>query len=85
MYWRLLLMDIKVLGPGCANCRKLEKVVDEAVKEIGADSIVEHVSDMGEILSYGVMSLPALVVDGKVKFAGKVLPKDEIVKILRQG
>jgi small redox-active disulfide protein 2 len=76
-------MEIKVLGPGCANCNKLEKIVEEAVKELGISDPVQKVSDIQEMLSYGIMSTPALVVDGKVKFAGRVPGKDEIKKYLQ--
>jgi len=76
-------MEIKVLGPGCANCNKLEKVVGEAVKELGITDPVQKVSDIKEMLSYGIMSTPALVIDGKVKFSGRVPSKDEIKKYLQ--
>jgi small redox-active disulfide protein 2 len=78
-------MEIKVLGPGCANCNKLEKIVEEAVKELGISDSVQKVSDIQEMLSYGIMSTPALVVDGKVKFSGRVPGKDEIKKYLQDG
>lgn len=76
-------MIIKVLGPGCASCQKLEKVVGEAVREIGGDISVEHVHDMGEILGFGVLSVPALVVDGVVKVSGKVPSKAEVIKLIQ--
>jgi small redox-active disulfide protein 2 len=76
-------MEIKVLGPGCANCNKLEKVVNEAAKELGVTDPVQKVSDVKEMLSYGIMSTPALVIDGKVKFSGRVPSKDEIKKYLQ--
>ncbi|HBF36956.1 MAG TPA: hypothetical protein DDW50_06505 [Firmicutes bacterium] len=76
-------MEIKVLGPGCANCDKLEKVVTEAAQELGIIDPVQKVSDIQQMLSYGIMSTPALVVDGKVKFAGRVPAKDEIKKYLQ--
>jgi len=76
-------LEIKILGPGCASCQKLEKVVAEAVKEIGGDITVEHINDMEAILSYGVLSLPSLVVDGKVRLSGKVPGKADIIKLLR--
>lgn len=78
-------MEIKVLGPGCASCNKLEKIVEEAVKELGMNDPVQKVSDIQEMLSYGVMSTPALVLDGKVKFSGRVPSKDEIKKFLQGG
>jgi small redox-active disulfide protein 2 len=75
-------MEIKVLGPGCANCNKLEKVVSEAAQELGITDPVQKVSDIKEMLVFGIMSAPALVIDGKVKFSGRVPSKDEIKKYL---
>ncbi len=77
-------MEIKVLGPGCANCQKLEKLAGEAMKELGIADPLIKVTDMKEILALGVMSLPALVVDGQVKFSGRVPSKDEIKKYLQK-
>lgn len=62
-------MDIKVLGSGCANCNKLEQMVFDVLAELNADASVNKVTDFKEIVSYGVMSTPALVIDGKVKFS----------------
>jgi small redox-active disulfide protein 2 len=76
-------MEIKVLGSGCANCLRLEKLVAEAATEIGISDPVIKVSDIKEIMTYGVMSTPALVVDGKVKFSGRVPAKEEIKKCLQ--
>ena len=73
---------IKVLGSGCAKCRALEESVKGALAELGRDTAVEHVTDFAEIAAYGVMSTPALVVDGKVVSCGKVLNKDEVKDIL---
>jgi small redox-active disulfide protein 2 len=78
-------MEIKVLGPGCANCIKLEKIVAEAAQELGIRDPVQKVSDLQEMLSYGVMATPALVVDGQVKFSGRVPNKDEVKKYLQSG
>lgn len=78
-------MEIKVLGPGCANCNKLERLVEEAVKELGISDPIIKVSDIQEMLSYGIISAPALVVDGRVKFAGRVPSKEEIKKYLQGG
>ena len=78
-------MEIKVLGPGCANCVKLEKAVKEAVADLGLDAQVVKVSEIKDIMSYGVMSTPALVVDGQVKVSGRVPGKDEIKKMLQGG
>lgn len=74
-------MDIKVLGPGCANCTKMEELAKKAVAELGIEAKVEKVTDMREIMKY-TMSTPGLVVDGKLKHSGKPLPTLEKVKEL---
>lgn len=71
-------MEIKVLGPGCAKCKKTEKIVREAVAETGIDANVEKVTDMMEIAGYRVFSTPAVVVDGEVKLSGKVPNKNDV-------
>jgi len=73
---------VKILGGGCAKCNALEAATVEALAELGMDSAIDHVKDFGEIAAYGVMSTPALVVDGKVLSSGRVLSKDEVVKLL---
>ena len=73
---------VKVLGSGCDKCRALEKAAIEALKESGREPRVQHVSDFAEIAKYGVMQTPALVVDGKVVSYGKVLSKEEVLKLL---
>ncbi len=75
-------MVIKVLGPGCANCKKLEANVREAVKELGIDATVEKVESYKDILAYGVMKTPALVVDEQVKVMGRIATTEEIKKLL---
>jgi small redox-active disulfide protein 2 len=75
-------MIIKVLGTGCANCKKLEENTRKAVSELGIDATIEKVTDIKDIMSYGVMKTPALVVDGKVKIMGRVASADEIKKYL---
>ena len=71
-------MDIKVLGPGCAKCKKAEALVKEAVAESGADAQVEKVTDTMKIAGYGVFGTPAVVVDGEVKCVGKIPTKEDI-------
>jgi small redox-active disulfide protein 2 len=71
-------MDIKILGPGCAKCRQVEKIVKEAVAETGAAADIEHVTDFKRIAEYGVFSTPSVVVDGEVKSVGKIPKKEEI-------
>ena len=63
---------IEVLGPGCANCQKLEANVREAVAQAGIDAEIRHVTDYAEIASRGVMNTPGLVIDGTVVSTGKV-------------
>lgn len=75
---------IKVLGSGCAKCNQLEEATKEALQELGMDTTVEHVTDFAKIATYGVMTTPALVVDGKVVSFGKVLKKEDIITILRK-
>jgi small redox-active disulfide protein 2 len=75
-------MIIKVLGSGCANCKKLEENTRKAVVELGIDATIEKVSDFKEIMAYGVMKTPALVVDGKMKIMGRVPSAEEIKKYL---
>lgn len=76
-------MTIKVLGTGCAKCKKLEEHAKEAVKTLGLDISVEKIEDVKSIMSYGVMMTPALVVDEAVKTVGKVPSVKDIVKILQ--
>ena len=78
-------MDIKVLGPGCANCNKLEDATRKAVEKAGLDATIEKVSDLQEIMSYGVMSTPALVVNGELRLAGRVPSVDDLVALLQRG
>jgi small redox-active disulfide protein 2 len=65
-------MIIKVLGPGCNNCKTLERVTKEAVAELGISATIEKVEDYGAIAGYGVMSTPALVIDEVVVTSGRV-------------
>ena len=76
-------MIIKVLGTGCAKCKTMEKNVKKAVEVLGIDATIEKVEDFKEIMAYGVMSTPALVVDEIVKIKGKVASADEIMKHLK--
>lgn len=71
-------MEIKVLGPGCAKCKKTEDIVKETVKEAGVNASVEKVTDMMQIAGFGVFSTPAVVVDGQVKIVGKIPTKEQI-------
>jgi len=76
--------SVKVLGSGCAKCNELESNVKKALEQLSMDTSIEHVTDFAQIAAYGVMSTPALVVDGKVVAYGKVLKVEEAVKILEK-
>ena len=75
---------VKVLGSGCAKCNALEAATKAALEQLGMDTTIEHVTDFSKIASYGVMTTPALVVDGKVVSYGKVLKTEEVVAILNK-
>lgn len=75
---------VKVLGSGCAKCNQLEAATKEALQQLGMDTTIDHVTDFSQIASYGIMTTPALVIDGKVVAYGKVLKTEEVVKILRK-
>jgi small redox-active disulfide protein 2 len=76
-------MEIEILGTGCANCRSLEERTREVLERTGTDATVEKVEEMADIVSYGVMGLPALVVDGEVVLSGRVPDPDELVSLLQ--
>lgn len=75
---------VKVLGSGCAKCNQLEANVKLALEQLGMNTAIEHVTDFSEIAAYGVMTTPALVVDGKVVSYGKVLKVEEAVKLFEK-
>ena len=76
---------IQVLGSGCTKCNQLETAVKEALAELGTDEIVGHVTDFAQIAAYGVMTTPALVIDGKVVSYGKVLKKEEVLDLIQKN
>jgi len=76
--------SVKVLGSGCVKCNRLEAAAKAALEQLGMDSTVGHVTDFSQIAAYGVMTTPALVVDGKVVSYGKVLKTEEVVSILQK-
>lgn len=75
-------MDIKILGTGCANCQTLEKLTNQALASLGLDVPVDHVTDEREIIAYGVMSTPALVIDDDVVLVGRVPGPDKVCEII---
>lgn len=76
---------IKVLGSGCRNCQMLLDHTAEAIAHMGLTERVGYVTDMEKIMTYGVMSLPALVVDGNVVSTGKVLKVEEVERLLKEA
>ena len=75
-------MIIKILGPGCTNCKNLERATREAIDQLGLDATVEKVEDYPTIMAYGVMSTPGLVVDEQVLVSGRVPRPAEIKQLL---
>ncbi|MDA3891802.1 MAG: thioredoxin family protein [Salinivirgaceae bacterium] len=75
-------MEIKVLGTGCAKCKALEKATKEAIEKTGINATLTKVEDIVEIMQFGVMTTPALVIDGEIVIKGKVPTVDEISKLL---
>ena len=76
-------MKIEILGTGCSKCKTLEENAKKAIAQIGGFHEVKKVEDIVEIMNYGVMITPALVVDGKVKSSGKTLTSNEIIELLK--
>ena len=76
-------MKIEILGIGCPKCKATEKIVKQAVEELGIKAEIVKVEDLQEIVNRGVMMTPAVVVDGEVKIVGHVPSADEIKKLLK--
>lgn len=75
-------MNIKILGPGCANCANLEKVTRQAVADLGLDASFEKITDYADIASYGIMRTPGLVVDDTVVLSGRVPTVRQVKELL---
>ena len=75
-------MEIKVLGSGCANCKRLESLTCEVLGELGIQGTVGKVTDFAQIAAFGVMQTPALVVDGTVVLSGRVPTKEELRRLI---
>lgn len=76
-------MDIKVMGPGCPKCAEAEQIVKEAVVKAGIEAMVEKVTDFQEMARHGVLSTPAVVIDGQIKCVGKVPSVSEVESWLK--
>jgi small redox-active disulfide protein 2 len=77
------MKKIQILGTGCPKCKKLAENAEIAAKALGIEYEIEKVTDINEIMKFGVIMTPALVVDGEVKFVGKVPSPDEIKGLLQ--
>ena len=78
----MTMMQLLVLGPGCARCKTLAQLTEQAVKELGLTAEINKVTDLKQIMALGVMMTPALAVNGTIKLAGRVPSLDEIKKLL---
>ena len=76
------MKKLQILGPGCPKCKKLAENTETAAKQLGIEYTLEKVTDINDIMKFGVMVTPALAVDGQVKVVGKVPSPDEIKKML---
>lgn len=77
------MIHVKILGPGCANCRKLEEMARQAVAGLGLEAVVEKVTDLEILMAYDVYSTPGLVIDEKVVCSGRVPSPTELTGWLR--
>lgn len=78
-------MMIQVLGTGCSRCKALYELVNKAVEETGADALVEKVEDIQQIMTFNVLMMPGLVIDGYVKVAGRVPSLEEVKKLILEA
>ncbi len=76
------MKELQILGPGCPKCKKLAENTETAAKDLGIEYTLEKVTDINDIMKFGVMMTPTLAVDGQVKVVGKVPSPDEIKKML---
>ena len=76
-------MTIQILGSGCTNCNRLEQQAKDAVAELGLPITIEKITDFDRMGQMGVMATPAIAIDNVVKFAGKVLTKDQIITLIQ--
>lgn len=78
-------MEIKILGIGCPKCKRLEELTREALAEAGVEAVITKVTDVHAIMSYQIMSTPGLVINEKVKSAGRLPRKEEIIAWLKDS
>jgi small redox-active disulfide protein 2 len=78
-------MKIQILGTGCTKCNQLYALTQKAVQELGSDAEISKVSDINEIIAFGIMTIPAMVIDGKVILRGNVPSLSELKEIIKKG
>ncbi len=72
------MLKIKVLGPGCTNCKRLEQITNSEIEKLGVDADIEKVTDYGQIMGYGVMATPGLVINEQVMVSGRIPTNQEV-------
>ncbi|MBP1724846.1 MAG: hypothetical protein H6Q51_144 [Deltaproteobacteria bacterium] len=78
-------LEVKILGPGCINCDKLEQIVYKVMSMASLPGTVEHVRDLNEIASYGIVPVPALVINGRIKCAGRLPVEKQVLQWLKEA
>ncbi len=78
-------MEIKILGSGCAKCKRLEELAREAVSELSLQASIAHVTDMNAIMAYPILSTPGLVINEQLKTSGRLPRKEEIIAWLKEA
>ncbi len=78
------MLEIKILGPGCSRCQALEKMTSEALAELQVEAAVEKITAIDQIIKYRILSTPGLVINGKVKSAGRLPSRDEIKRWIEE-
>jgi len=78
-------MEIKILGTGCPRCKRLEELTREAMRDVGLQANIVHVTDIQAIMAYPIMATPGLVVNEELKMSGRVPRKEEIINWLREA
>ena len=79
------MIEVKILGPGCARCKRVEQLAREAAAEAGVQANFTHVSDMSAIMAYPILSTPGLVINEKLVLSARIPQKDEIVAWLKEA